>query len=70
MGECINDKLEKALEAVSGVISWEYSNNKGRPLTERQLEISSYNVFINLYIKFEMIGSQTQQSTLIENKSE
>lgn len=56
-GERIKDKLEKALDAVSDVISWEYSNSKGIPLTEKQLEISSYDIFIDLYIKFEMIGS-------------
>ncbi|MGQ7396256.1 RepB family plasmid replication initiator protein [Streptococcus suis] len=56
-GERIKGSLEKALDAVGGVISWEYSNSKGVPLTEKQLEMADYETFSKLYIKFDILGA-------------
>lgn len=58
-GSRIKDRLEKALDEIAegGVINWEYSNSKGTPLTDRQLDIPDYETFIKLYIKFEMLDS-------------
>lgn len=56
-GERIKGSLEKALDAVDGVISWEYSNSKGVPLTDKQLEMADYETFSKLYIKFDILGA-------------
>ena len=48
----IKGKLEKALDAIGGILSWEYCNTKGSPLTDKQLEIADYETFIKLFIKF------------------
>lgn len=53
----IKGKLEKALDAIDCIISWEYSNSKGAPLTDKQLEISDYETFIKLFVKFDMKGA-------------
>ncbi|HFI0067951.1 TPA: RepB family plasmid replication initiator protein [Streptococcus suis] len=55
--ERIKGSLEKALDAVDGVISWEYSNSKGVPLTDKQLEMADYETFSKLYIKFDILGA-------------
>ena len=33
--------------------TWEFCNSKGTPLTDEQIELSDYETFINLYIKYE-----------------
>ena len=53
----IKDRLEKALDTISDIIPWEYSNSKGAPLTDSQLDISDYDTFIKLYIKFDILGA-------------
>lgn len=53
----IKDQLEKALDILkdeSILKYWEYSNSKGVPLKDSQIEISSYEVFESLYIHFEL----------------
>ncbi len=67
-GERIKDRLEKALDAVGDVISWEYSNSKGVPLTDKQLELSSYETFIKLFIKFDIKGAPDPTKRLEEKK--
>ncbi|MGU8054316.1 hypothetical protein ACS6X8_11180, partial [Streptococcus suis] len=56
-GRRIKSALEKALDAIEGIISWEYSNSKGVPLTEKQLEMADYETFSKLYIKFDILGA-------------
>ena len=56
-GRRIRNALEKALDAIDGVISWEYSNSKGAPLTEKQLKMADYETFSKLYIKFDIKGA-------------
>lgn len=53
-GRRIKDALEKALDAVKDIISWEYSNSKGEPLTDKQLDRTDYETFIKLFIKFDI----------------
>lgn len=53
----IKDRLEKALDAIGHTISWEYSNSKGVPLTEKQLAMADYETFSKLYIKFDIKGA-------------
>ena len=43
-----------ALEKI-GAIKWEYCHSNGLPLTDDELEMS-YDIFIKLLIKFELIG--------------
>lgn len=59
--ERIKGALEKALDAIEGVVSWEYSNTKGAPLTDKQLEISDYETFIKLFVKFDIKGAPDQE---------
>lgn len=60
----IKGKLEKALDAIGSVVSWEYSNTKGAPLTDKQLEISDYETFIKLFINFNIKGAPDQTDRL------
>ncbi|MHC3888962.1 replication initiation protein, partial [Streptococcus thermophilus] len=62
--ERIKGALEKALDAIGSVVSWEYSNTKGTPLTDKQLEISDYETFIKLFIKFNIKGAPDQTERL------
>lgn len=64
----IKGKLEKALDAIGSVVSWEYSNTKGAPLTDKQLEISDYETFIKLFIKFNIKGAPDQTERLKKKK--
>lgn len=64
----IKGKLEKALDAIDCIISWEYSNSKGVPLTDKQIDISDYETFIKLFIKFEMKGAPDPTKRLKEKK--
>ena len=66
--ERIKGALEKALDAIGSVVSWEYSNTKGAPLTDKQLEISDYETFIKLFIKFNIKGAPDPTERLEEKK--
>ena len=55
--ERIRGSLEKALDTISDIIPWEYSNSKGVPLTEKQLAMADYETFSKLYIKFDILGA-------------
>lgn len=68
-GRRIKNALEKALDAIDGVISWEYSNSKGAPLTDSQLDISDYDTFIKLYIKFDILGAPDPTERLKNKKA-
>ena len=67
-GERIKGALEKALDTISDIIPWEYSNSKGAPLTDSQLDISDYDTFIKLYIKFDILGAPDPTKRLEEKK--
>lgn len=49
----IIDPLERDLNALSSVLSWEYCNAKRTPLTKKQLERFSYAMFIECYIRIQ-----------------
>lgn len=66
--ERIKGALEKALDAIGSVVSWEYSNTKGAPLTDKQLEIADYETFIKLFIKFNIKGAPDQTERLKKEK--
>lgn len=66
--ERIRGALEKALDTISDIIPWEYSNSKGAPLTDSQLDISDYDTFIKLYIKFDILGAPDPTKRLEEKK--
>lgn len=66
--ERIKGALEKALDAIEGVVSWEYSNSKGIPLTDKQLELSDYETFIKLFVKFDIKGAPDPTKRLEEKK--
>lgn len=52
----IKTPFEKALNGLSNILTWEYSNAKGLPLTQEQLEDKDFNTFIKLYVKFIIIN--------------
>lgn len=54
--------FENALDSLSFMLRWEYCNAKGVPLTEQQLHDTSYNNFIKLYIKFEIIDTKANET--------
>lgn len=64
----IKDRLEKALDTISDIIPWEYSNSKGVPLTEKQLAMADYEKFSKLYIKFDILGAPDPTERLEEKK--
>lgn len=64
----IKDRLEKALDAIGDTISWEYSNSKSVPLTDKQLELSDYETFIKLFVKFNIKGAPDPTERLEEKK--
>lgn len=64
----IKDRLEKALDAIGHTISWEYSNSKSVPLTDKQLEIADYETFIKLFIKFNIKGAPDPTERLKKKK--
>ena len=66
----IKDRLEKALDAIGHTISWEYSNSKGLPLTDKQLELSDYETFIKLFVKFDIKGAPDPTERLKKKKKE
>lgn len=49
--------FEKALDALENLIAWEYCNTKGAALKETQLKDMEYSTFIELYIKFNVLGA-------------
>ena len=67
--ERIRGSLEKALDTISDIIPWEYSNSKGAPLTDSQLDISDYDTFIKLYIKFDILGAPDPAKRLKNKKA-
>ena len=66
--ERIKGALEKALDAIGSVVSWEYSNTKGVPLTDKQIDISDYETFIKLFVKFNIKGAPDPTERLEEKK--
>ena len=66
--ERIKGALEKALDAIDCIISWEYSNSKGVPLTDKQIDISDYETFIKLFVKFNIKGAPDPTERLEEKK--
>lgn len=60
----IRTPFEIALNSHSSFIRWEYCNSKGVPLTEEQLQATDYSTFINLYIKFDVLGVPDQTARL------
>lgn len=61
--------FEASLNSLSSFIRWEYCNSKGVPLTEEQLQNTDYSTFINLFIKFEVIG-EIDQTARLEARAE
>lgn len=47
----IIDPFERDLDALEETISWEYCHSNGAPLTDEELEILDYDIFIDLLIK-------------------
>lgn len=66
--ERIRGSLEKALDTISDIIPWEYSNSKGAPLTDSQLDISDYDTFIKLFVKFDIKGAPDPTERLKKKK--
>ena len=62
----IIDPIEKALNTLESlpIITWEYCNSKGIPLSEEQLESNSYNTWKDLFIKFTMIEAPDQTARI------
>lgn len=44
--------FEKTLDGLSSIITWEYSNSKGEPLTEEQIQNFNYGAFKNCYVSY------------------
>lgn len=59
----IKAPLERALNSLP-FITWEYSNSKGKPLTEEQLGSTDYKSFEKLYIHFQILGAPDQSERL------
>ena len=68
--ERIRGSLEKALDALEGIVSWEYSNSNSVPLTDIQLELSDYETFIKLFVKFDIKGAPDPTERLKKKKKE
>ena len=68
--ERIRGSLEKALDALEGIVSWEYSNSNSVPLTDKQLELSDYETFIKLFVKFDIKGAPDPTERLKKKKKE
>ena len=68
--ERIRGLLEKALDALEGIVSWEYSNSNSVPLTDKQLELSDYETFIKLFVKFDIKGAPDPTERLKKKKKE
>lgn len=68
--ERIRGSLEKALDALEGIVSWEYSNSKSVPLTDTQLDLSDYETFIKLFVKFDIKGAPDPTERLKKKKKE
>ena len=68
--ERIRGLLEKALDALEGIVSWEYSNGNSVPLTDKQLELSDYETFIKLFVKFDIKGAPDPTERLKKKKKE
>ena len=66
--ERIKGALEKALDAIGSIVSWEYCNTKGLPLTDKQIDISDYETFIKLFVKFNIKGAQDPTERLKKEK--
>ena len=66
--ERIRGSLEKALDAFDGIVSWEYSNSNSVPLTDKQLELSDYETFIKLFVKFDIKGAPDPTERLKKKK--
>ena len=66
--ERIRGSLEKALDALEGIVSWEYSNSNSVPLTDKQLELSDYETFIKLFVKFDIKGAPDPTERLKKKK--
>ena len=47
----IIDPFERDLDALEETITWEYCHSNGAPLTNEELEILDYDIFIDLLIK-------------------
>lgn len=65
----IKTPFENALNALNSFIKWEYSNSKGVPLTDEQLQDFNYSVFAECYILFEVLNAP-DQSQRMQAKSE
>jgi hypothetical protein len=50
---------------VGYLLSWEYCNGRGEPLTDEQLENMDYSIWIKLYISFTL--NLPSQDKHIEN---
>ena len=68
--ERIRGALEKALDALEDIVSWEYSNSNSVPLTDKQLELSDYETFIKLFVKFDIKGAPDPTERLKKKKKE
>lgn len=49
--------FENTLNALSSILTWEYSNSKGVPLTEEQIQNFTYEVFIDCYVHYSPINA-------------
>ena len=61
----IKASLENTLNSLSSLITWEYSNSKGAPLTNEQLQDFNYSVFIDCYIHFEVLNAPDPTPRLV-----
>lgn len=61
--------LETALDSLSSILSWQYCNSKGVPLTKEQAQATDYDTFITLYVKFE-VKDYPDQTARLERKAE
>lgn len=56
----IKEPFEKAMDELTGKVikDWEYTRGKGIPLTDEEAyNITDYETFINLYVKYELIDA-------------
>lgn len=68
VGEKIIEPLERDLEALAEVLTWEYCNSKKAVLTDEQLSDTSYESFIKRYVNFTW--KDYPQSEYLEAKKE
>ena len=65
----IIDRFERDMNALADTLTWEYCHSKGKPLTEKELNNFTYDLFSSLFIKTTW-HEYPDQTARLERKAE